>query len=110
MISINLVHFSSSPETQTQQCSFGKADLRCRALRHSACPPVRPTIDSVGCAKRTAMLNVQDECDLPEDDGYDLFTRETERRDWNELQFRARRWTGGYLEWTNLAVTAYGAK
>lgn len=56
------------------------------------------------------MLNVQDECDLPEDDGYDLFTRETERRDWNELQFRARRWTGGYLEWTNLAVTAYGAK
>ncbi len=26
----------------------------------------------------TAMLNVRDECDLPEDDGYDLFTRETE--------------------------------
>ena len=24
------------------------------------------------------MLNVRDECDLPEDDGYDLFTRETE--------------------------------
>jgi hypothetical protein len=23
-------------------------------------------------------LNVRDECDLPEDDGYDLFTRETE--------------------------------
>lgn len=26
----------------------------------------------------TAVLNVRDECDLPEDDGYDLFTRETE--------------------------------
>jgi hypothetical protein len=24
------------------------------------------------------MLNVRDECDLPDDDGYDLFTRETE--------------------------------
>jgi hypothetical protein len=39
------------------------------------------------------MLNVQDECDLPEDDGYDLFTRETEveRRRWNELGFGTRR-------------------
>jgi hypothetical protein len=26
----------------------------------------------------TPMMNVRDECDLPEDDGYDLFTRETE--------------------------------
>ncbi len=26
----------------------------------------------------TAMLNVRDECDLPDDDGYDLFTREVE--------------------------------
>jgi hypothetical protein len=24
------------------------------------------------------MMNVGDECDLPEDDGYDFFTRETE--------------------------------
>jgi len=55
-------------------------------------------------------LNVQDECDLPEDDGYDLFTRETERRDWSELQFSARRRTSEHREWANLAVTAYGAK
>ena len=42
------------------------------------------------------MLNVQDECDLPEDDGYDLFTRETEveRRRWNELRFGTRRRVG----------------
>ncbi len=35
------------------------------------------------------MLNVRDECDLPEDDGYDLFTRETEivRRRKVEAQF-----------------------
>jgi hypothetical protein len=56
------------------------------------------------------MLNVQDECDLPEDDGYDLFTRETERRDWDELGRRARRRTGAYREPASLAVTAYGAK
>ena len=40
------------------------------------------------------MLNVQDECDLPEDDGYDLFTRETEveRYRWNgELSGAKRR-------------------
>jgi hypothetical protein len=44
----------------------------------------------------TAMLNVQDECDLPEDDGYDLFTRETEveRRRWDELCFGTRRRVG----------------
>jgi hypothetical protein len=56
------------------------------------------------------MLNVQDECDLPEDDGYDLFTRETERRDWDGLGLRARRRTRDYHEGTSLAVTAYGAK
>ncbi len=35
----------------------------------------------------TAMLNVRDECDLPDDDGYDLFTREVEvaRHDGDEL-------------------------
>ncbi|HZL68680.1 MAG TPA: hypothetical protein VFC29_15270 [Candidatus Limnocylindrales bacterium] len=39
------------------------------------------------------MLNVRDECDLPEDDGYDLFTRETEveRRRKDEPQFGTRR-------------------
>ena len=38
------------------------------------------------------MLNVQDECDLPEDDGYDLFTRETEveRRRRDEARLGAR--------------------
>jgi hypothetical protein len=50
------------------------------------------------------MLNVQDECDLPEDDGYDLFTRETERRDWDELGRRARRRTGAYREPASLAL------
>jgi hypothetical protein len=42
------------------------------------------------------MLNVRDECDLPEDDGYDLFTRETEveRRRGDELRFGARRLAG----------------
>jgi hypothetical protein len=41
------------------------------------------------------MLNVRDECDLPEDDGYDLFTRETEveRRRENESPFGTRRAT-----------------
>ena len=39
------------------------------------------------------MLNVRDECDLPEDDGYDLFTRETEveRRRRDKAHFGARR-------------------
>jgi hypothetical protein len=39
----------------------------------------------------TAMLNVRDECDLPDDDGYDLFTRETEveRRGRDELPLGA---------------------
>ncbi|MGA3315991.1 MAG: hypothetical protein ABSC64_06075 [Candidatus Korobacteraceae bacterium] len=38
------------------------------------------------------MLNVRDECDLPEDDGYDLFTRETEveRHRWDELHCGTR--------------------
>ena len=38
------------------------------------------------------MLNVRDECDLPEDDGYDLFTRETEveRRRNDEPRFATR--------------------
>jgi hypothetical protein len=46
------------------------------------------------------MLNVQDECDLPEDDGYDLFTRETEieRRRWNELGFGTSRRAGDDCE------------
>jgi hypothetical protein len=39
------------------------------------------------------MLNVRDECDLPEDDGYDLFTRETEveRRRGDELPCETKR-------------------
>ncbi|MGB7555462.1 MAG: hypothetical protein WBM04_13910 [Candidatus Korobacteraceae bacterium] len=39
------------------------------------------------------MLNVRDECDLPEDDGYDLFTRETEveRRRSDEPKLGGRR-------------------
>ena len=46
------------------------------------------------------MLNVRDECDLPEDDGYDLFTRETEveRRRWNELRFETSRRAGDDCE------------
>jgi hypothetical protein len=58
------------------------------------------------------MLNVQDECDLPEDDGYDLFTRETEveRRRWNELGFRTRRRVGDDREWPSFSVTPYRAK
>jgi hypothetical protein len=42
------------------------------------------------------MLNVRDECDLPEDDGYDLFTRETdvERRRNYDPQFKPRRCDG----------------
>ena len=56
------------------------------------------------------MLNVQDECDLPEDDGYDLFTRETERRDWDGLGVRVRRRIGAYREPASLVLTPYGAK
>jgi hypothetical protein len=58
----------------------------------------------------TAMLNVQDECDLPEDDGYDLFTRETERRDWAEVAFRERRRTFNDHERPSFSATSYGAK
>jgi len=58
------------------------------------------------------MLNVQDECDLPEDDGYDLFTRETEveRRRWDELRFGTRRRVGDDREWPSLSVTPYRAE
>ena len=58
------------------------------------------------------MLNVQDECDLPEDDGYDLFTRETEveRRRWNELRFGARRPVSDDPQWPSFSVTPYRAK
>ncbi len=38
----------------------------------------KPTISVESSARITSMLNVRDECDLPDDDGYDLFTRETE--------------------------------
>ena len=55
------------------------------------------------------MLNVQDECDLPEDDGYDLFTRETERRDWNELGLRARRRPGDDGERPRISGAYYRA-
>ncbi|MGA3054196.1 MAG: hypothetical protein ABSD63_08315 [Candidatus Korobacteraceae bacterium] len=58
------------------------------------------------------MLNVQDECDLPEDDGYDLFTRETEveRRRWDELCFGTRRRVGDDRECPSFSVTPYRAK
>ena len=58
------------------------------------------------------MLNVQDECDLPEDDGYDLFTRETEveRRRCNELRFEARRRAGDDRECPSFSVTPYRAE
>jgi hypothetical protein len=38
----------------------------------------KPTIVAGNIDESIAMLNVRDECDLPDDDGYDLFTRETE--------------------------------
>jgi hypothetical protein len=58
------------------------------------------------------MLNVRDECDLPEDDGYDLFTRETEveRRRWDELCFGTKRRAGDDCEWLSFSVTPYRAK
>jgi hypothetical protein len=58
------------------------------------------------------MLNVRDECDLPEDDGYDLFTRETEveRRRWDELGFGTRRRAGDDCECPELFRNPYGAK
>ncbi|MFI5117314.1 MAG: hypothetical protein ACHP8B_11530 [Terriglobales bacterium] len=63
------------------------------------------------------MLNVQDECDLPEDDGYDLFTRETEveRRRWDELRFgtSCRSWRRSRMAQLVRLVTRaalYGAK
>jgi hypothetical protein len=37
-----------------------------------------PTIIAANADETIPMLNVRDECDLPDDDGYDLFTRETE--------------------------------
>jgi hypothetical protein len=47
------------------------------------------------------MLNVRDECDLPEDDGYDLFTRETEveRRRRDEPRFGPKRRAGDDCGW-----------
>jgi hypothetical protein len=58
------------------------------------------------------MLNVQDECDLPEDDGYDLFTRETEveRRRWDELPFGTKRPVGGDRQWPSFSATPYRAR
>jgi hypothetical protein len=38
----------------------------------------RPTIIASNADEMIPMLNVRDECDLPDDDGYDLFTLETE--------------------------------
>ena len=58
------------------------------------------------------MLNVQDECDLPEDDGYDLFTRETEveRRRWDELCFGTRRRVGYHRQCPSFSITPYRAE
>jgi len=62
------------------------------------------------------MLNVQDECDLPEDDGYDLFTRETEvERGWDELRFGTSRRSWRQLRMAQLVrlvtrAALYGAK
>jgi hypothetical protein len=56
------------------------------------------------------MLNVRDECDLPEDDGYDLFTRETEveRRRKDGPQFgTSRRDCDGDCGWASFSGQAH---
>ena len=56
------------------------------------------------------MLNVRDECDLPEDDGYDFFTRETEveRRRKDEPQFGTMPRDGdGDCGWASLSGQAH---
>ena len=63
---------------KSQQYNFGNEKLRLIALRSLRFAPRRAIIVIADAARVTAMLNVRDECDLPEDDRYDLFTRETE--------------------------------
>jgi len=78
----------------TVQLREGQPPLTCAASLRVAAQEADHS--SSNCREMTVMLNVRDECDLPEDDGYDLFTRETEfeRRRQDEPQYRTRRSDG----------------
>jgi hypothetical protein len=60
----------------TVQLREGQPTSRCAASLRGV--RARPSIVAANANETITMLNVRDECDLPDDDGYDLFTRETE--------------------------------